>query len=242
MVSQSKPITLESTDLDSASSFNTQIHSQNTRTTSSTSTKTSAFNEASTHPLTTRGNLVCWLGKEVLLAKAGVCSNQQQQGHQEEQEGGHGQAFQSRQASAILTHTGVVAMSCLRSPEASTSVHVLWCCAARQVAHSAAGRSKCRYLQNLPGWHRLAAVAPPHEASPDMSGRRPCRAHSQTDQSRDMLTKFTAFPALDKATLGSTFKRFDDHLGVELKGRLECGRVWVLTHVCRAAGTGGQLS
>ena len=82
-------------------------------------------------------------------------------------------------------------MSCLRSLEsASISVHVLCWCAARQVAHSAAERSKCRYLQNLPGWHRHAAVAPPHEASPDMSGRRPCRAlSSRTDRSRDVLPR-----------------------------------------------------
>ena len=52
--------------------------------------------------------------------------------------------------------------------------------------------SKCRYLQNLPGWHRLPAVAPPHEASPDMSGRRPCRA--QTDQSRGGGDKIHSFP------------------------------------------------
>ena len=149
------------------------------------------FNEGSTHPLTTCGDFVCRLRKEVLLAKAGVCNHKQQQQQQGEQEGGHGQAFQSRQAAAILTHTGGIVMSCLRSLESvSISVHVLCWCAARQVAHSAAERSKCRYLQNLPGWHRHAAVAPPHEASPDMSGRRPCRAFSsRTDRSRDVLPR-----------------------------------------------------
>ena len=102
----------------------------------------------------------------------------------------HSSHVRRPQSSPILTHTGGIVMSCLRSLESSTSVHVLCWCAARQVAHSAAERSKCRYLQNLPGWHRHAAVAPPHEASPDMSGRRPCRAlNSRTDRSRDVLPR-----------------------------------------------------
>ena len=53
----------------------------------------------------------------------------------------------------------------------------------------------------------------------------------QPDRSvtRRAATKFTAFPTLDKASLGSTFKRVDDHLGVEVEDRWDTGVV--LTHV-----------
>ena len=77
-----------------------------------------------THPLTTRGNLVCRLRKEVLLAREGITSHHQHEQHehkhqrqQGEEEGGHdGQAFQSRQMSdailpithVSLTHTALV--------------------------------------------------------------------------------------------------------------------------------------
>ena len=190
-----------------ASSYNSQIDAQNTKY------KVFAFNEALTlsprmATLSAGSVRKCCLPRLVSAATSSTTSSSlATKGSRWTDMVRHSSHVR---VSAILTYTDM-SLSCLVSGHSwQSSVSMFSGGAMRdRRPHSTAGRSNCRYLQNLPGSHRRPAVAPPHEASPDMSGRRPCRTHSprQTDRSRDVLTKFSAFPELDKATQLNLEKR-----------------------------------